>query len=108
LEKFKHLLKKILSVFINKFFLITVAFIVWLLFFDSNSILSRLRYRDKLNDLKQEKKFYLHEIRNDSILTQKILTDSLELERYAREKYLMKKNKEDVYLVIDTTADRHQ
>jgi hypothetical protein len=103
-----RVIKKILSVFINKYFLITVAFVVWLLFFDSNNVLNRLRYRDKLNDLKQEKKFYLDEIRHDSILNQKLLTDSLELEKFAREQYLMKRDKEDVFIMIDSTADRHQ
>lgn len=108
IEQNKHILKKIFSFFINKFFLLTVAFIVWLLFFDSNNIMNRLRYRDKLNELKQEKRFYLDEIRHDSVLTQKLLSDSLELEKFAREKYMMKKDKEDVFMVIDSTADRHQ
>lgn len=102
------MLKKLISIFINKYFLITAAFVVWLLFFDSNNILNRLKYHHKLKDLEQEKKFYLNEIRNDSILTHKLLNDSLELERYAREKYMMKKEKEDVFLVLDTTEDRHQ
>jgi hypothetical protein len=102
------MIKKILSFFINKYFLITVAFIIWLLFFDSNNILNRLRYQDKFKELKQEKHFYLDEIRNDSILTRKLLNDSLELEKFAREKYLMKKDKEDVFIMIDSTADRRQ
>ena len=102
------MIKKIFSFFINKYFLITVAFVIWLFFFDSNNILNRLRYNDKLKELKQEKHFYLDEIRNDSVLTQKLLTDSLELEKFAREKYMMKKDKEDVFIVIDSTVDRHQ
>jgi cell division protein DivIC len=102
------MVKKILSFFINKYFLITVAFIIWLLFFDSNNILNRLHYQDKFKELKQEKHFYLDEIRNDSVLTRKLLNDSLELEKFAREKYLMKKDKEDVFIMIDSTADRRQ
>jgi cell division protein FtsB len=97
--------RKILRFFINKYFLTTLAFVVWLVFFDSNNILNRLKLRDKLNDLKKEKKFYLDEIKHDSILTQKLLSDSVEIERYARERYLMKKDNEDVYLIIDTTED---
>jgi hypothetical protein len=101
-------LKKILSFFLNKYFLTTVALVVWLFFFDSNNIINRLRYHDKLKELKQEKRFYLDEIRHDSILTRKLLTDSLELEKFAREKFMMKRDKEDIYMVIDSTADRHQ
>jgi hypothetical protein len=101
-------LKKILKVFINKYFLITVAFIVWMVFFDSNNVFTRARLRDKLDELQEEKHFYLDEIRKDSILTHKILTDSTEMERFAREKYMMKKDNEDLYIVIDTTAEKEK
>ena len=102
------MLKKILRFFINKYSITLVAFGVWMVFFDTSSILNRMKYRDKLNSLRQEKHFFLEEIRKDSVLAQRLLTDSTEIEKYARENYLMKKEKEDVYLVIDTTVDRHQ
>jgi cell division protein FtsB len=85
-----------------------ILFAVWMIFFDSSSVLNRKKYREKLNTLKQEKHFFLEEIKKDSILSQKLLSDSSEIEKFARENYLMKKEKEDVFLVIDTTADRHQ
>ena len=81
---------------------------MWLVFFDSNNILTNLRTLDKLNDLKKDKKFYIDEVKKDSILIQRLLYDTLELEKYARERYLMKKDNEDVYLVIDTTVDPRQ
>jgi cell division protein FtsB len=101
------ILKKILAVLLNKYFLTTVAFIVWLVFFDSNNMLTRNRLQEKLDGLNQEKQFYLDEIRRDSTLTHDLIDDSSALEKFAREKYLMKKDKEDLFLVIDTTADRH-
>jgi len=101
-------LKKILKIFINKYFVITVAFIVWMVFFDSNNVFIRAKLRDKLDDLQQEKHFYLDEIQKDSALTHKLLTDSTELERFAREKYLMKKDNEDLYLIVDTTRERNK
>ncbi len=101
------ILKAVFHVLINKYFLTTVAFIVWMVFFDSNSLLTRNRLQQKLDILNAEKQFYLDEIRRDSTLTQQLLNDTLQLERFARERYLMKKDREDVYLVIDTTADRH-
>ena len=100
--------KKILNFFINKYFITTVVFVAWLVFFDNNNILTNLRTRDKLNVLKKEKKFYIDEVKKDSVLIQKLLYDTTELEKYARERYLMKKDNEDVYLLIDTTADRRQ
>ena len=100
-------LRFIFRILINKFFLTTVAFVVWMVFFDSNNLLTRNRLQEKLDLLNLEKQFYLQEIRKDSILTNQLLTDSTQLEKFARERYLMKKDKEDLFLVIDTTADQH-
>jgi hypothetical protein len=79
-----------------------------MVFFDSSSVLNRMKYKEKLNSLKREKHIFLEEIKKDSILSQKLISDSTEIEKFARENYLMKKEKEDVFLVFDTTGDRHQ
>jgi len=100
-------LKKILRIFINKYFVVTVAFIVWMGFFDTDNYLTRRKLNDKLNILRKEKRFYQNEITHDSILTVKLQNDSLELEKLAREKYQMKRDREDVFLVLDTTVDQH-
>ena len=97
----------IFHILINKYFLTTVAFVVWMVFFDSNNLLTRNKLQERLDELNVEKQFYLQEIKKDSTLTQQLLTDSNQLEKYAREHYLMKKEKEDLFLVIDTTADQH-
>ena len=97
----------IFHILINKYFLTTVAFVVWMVFFDSNNLLTRNKLQERLDVLNVEKQFYLQEIKKDSTLTQQLLTDSNQLEKYAREHYLMKKEKEDLFLVIDTTADQH-
>jgi cell division protein FtsB len=106
--KFNNMFLKVLKIIFTKYTITFIAFIVWMVFFDSDNILTRKHYHSKLNELKQEKHFYLEEIRKDSTLTHRLLTDSLALEKYAREKYLMKRDKEDVYIVSDTTAGRHQ
>jgi hypothetical protein len=102
------LLKRILRILINKYFVTTVAFIVWMVFFDSNNLLTRNRLQEKLDGLNVEKQFYLQEIKKDSTLTQQLISDSTQLEKFARERYLMKKEKEDLFLIIDTTEDQHR
>jgi hypothetical protein len=99
--------KKIFKIVVNKYTITLLLFGVWMIFFDNSSVLNRMKYKEKLNTLKQEKRVYLDEIKNDSVLTEKLLSDTLDMERFARENYLMKKDKEDVFLVIDTTVDRH-
>ncbi len=100
-------LKLIFRILINKYFLTTVAFVLWMVFFDSNNLLTRNKLQEKLDGLNVEKQFYLQEIKKDSTLTDQLLSDSAQLEKYARERYLMKKEKEDLFLVIDTTVDQH-
>lgn len=100
------MLKKILNILLNKYLITTVAFVVWLIFFDSNNVIMQQELKAKLNELNQEKKFYLDEIRRDSILTRQLLTDTAALEKFAREKYLMKKDGEDIFLVVDTTLEK--
>lgn len=100
------MLKKILNVVLNKYLITSVAFVVWLVFFDSNNMIMQQDLKAKLNDLQVEKKFYLDEIRRDSILTHQLLNDTTALEKFAREKYLMKKEGEDIFLVIDTAVEK--
>jgi hypothetical protein len=100
-------IKFIFHILINKYFLTTVAFVVWMVFFDSNNLMTRNRLQEKLDGLNLEKQFYLQEIKKDSTLTQQLMTDSAQLEKFARERYLMKKDQEDMFLVIDTTEDQH-
>jgi len=100
-------LKLIFRIVFNKYLLTTVAFVVWMLFFDSNNLLTRNKLQEKLDLLNVEKQFYIQEVKKDSTLTRQLVSDSAQLEKYAREHYLMKKPNEDLYLVIDTTGDRH-
>jgi cell division protein FtsB len=96
--------KKVIRILLNKYLLTTVAVLVWLFFFDSNNVLVRIKLGKQLKELQQQKQFYMDEIREDSILNRELLSDTAVLERYAREKYLMKRENEDVFLVIDTAT----
>ena len=104
--RFRPVLTTLAKVLLNKYLITTIAFIVWMVFFDSNNLITRKRLQEKLDRLNQEKQFYLREIHKDSTLTQELLNDSAKLEKFARERYLMKRDNEDLFLVIDT-ATRH-
>ena len=92
--------KKIIQILKNKYVLITLAFIIWLLFFDKNNIISQIKLRKNLKQIKHDKEYYTKEIQKDSISTQELLTDTSNLIKFAREKYLMKKDCEDIFLII--------
>lgn len=82
----------------NIYLIILTVFIIWMLFFDENSYLSHRELNKEISELKTWIKYHQKEIKKDK-KTIKDLEDSLKLERYAREKYLMKKKNEDVYII---------
>lgn len=76
-------------------------FFTWMLLFDSNNILKQIEYTNTLKKLDQEREYYLTEVRENQSSTNELITNIDKLERYAREKYLMKRDNEDIFLVID-------
>lgn len=87
--------------FRNKYFLVLLAMLVWLLFFDNHNLIQQWRMQRQLNQLRRERDFYREEIRRDSLLIDQLKNEPDALERYARERYLMKKEGEDVFVIID-------
>jgi len=95
-NKFKK--NKIVKIITNIFVLILVPFLVWMLFFDENSYLTHRKFDKEINDLERTITFYKKNIAADKATIKK-LQDSIQLERFAREKYLMKKENEDIYVI---------
>lgn len=76
--------------------------LVWLLFFDRDDLISQYNLQRKLSKIRQEKEYYLNEIQNNNDAMKSLLTDSVNLEKFAREKYLMKKDNEDIFVIVET------
>ena len=93
-------IRRLIDLFKNKFFIITVAFIVWMLFFDKNDLVSQFEYHQQVNNLKQERDFYKSETEKVSKDLDELTSDPEKLEKFAREKYLMKKDNEDVFVIV--------
>lgn len=78
--------------------LIVIIFIVWMLFFDTNSYLIHQELNSSIEKLENQKKTYQDEIKTDKVFIEK-MKDSNELEKFAREKYFLKKENEDIYII---------
>lgn len=92
--------RKILKIIRNKYFITLLLFAVWMIFFDNTNIQEQFRMSGQLNELEKEKDFYLEEIEKNRKAAEELTTDTVKLEKFAREKYLMKRDNEDVYLMI--------
>ncbi|MEJ7780722.1 MAG: septum formation initiator family protein [Daejeonella sp.] len=84
----------------NKYLISGIAFMAWMLFFDRNDLMSQYEYRRQLNKLEAEKEFYTAESQKAVQDLNELTTDRSKLEKFAREKYLMKKDNEDVFVIV--------
>ncbi len=89
---------KLIKFLTNRYVLILTGFSIWMLFFDENSYLVHKEFNTEVKELETRIEFYKKRIKEDKS-TIKILQDSLQMERFAREQYLMKKENEDIYLI---------
>lgn len=91
--------KKIPPYIKNFYFIISVVFVFWMLFIDSNDLYSQYKKRRKLAELEQRKAYYSMKIKEVEKDREELLSNSELLEKFAREKYLMKKETEDLYIL---------
>lgn len=89
------------KVFLNKYSVTILIFLTWLLFFDKNDIFTQRDLNRQLKKLYDEKKYYLSEIQKNKETSDELKNNVQSIERYAREKYWMKRDNEDVYVVVN-------
>jgi cell division protein FtsB len=84
----------------NRYVITFLGFIVWLSFFDRNDFITTSSYRSQLNKLKTEKAFYEKEIERNKEHLLELRTNRENLEKFAREKYFMKRDNEEVFVIL--------
>ena len=87
-----------LKIVSNKYLLISLLFGVWMLFLDNYSYMDQRQINNQIDELQENKKYYQDEIRKDN-QSIKLLKNQDQVEKYAREKYYMKKDSEDIYII---------
>ena len=83
----------------NFYFVFTLFFVVWMIFIDSNDIVTQFKLSSKLKEL--EKEFYLEKKDKIKADREELMSNNELLEKFARERYLMKRKTEDLYVVIE-------
>ena len=85
----------------NKFFIATVLFAAWIIFFDENSFVSHAENSRRLNELNRQKEYYLERIEADEQKLKDLNAGKTRLEKFAREQYFMSKPDEDIFIVVE-------
>jgi len=92
----------------NMYVLVLTLFVIWMAFFDTNSLLIHLELKKEINKLEQQKAFLKDEIEKDKKVLKKLSNED-ELEKFAREEYYMKKDNEEIFLIEyeDSLKQKH-
>ena len=94
-------MKKLPKAFRNFYVITLVIFFAWMLLLDSNNLVARYQLGSKLNSLEDEKEYYEEKIREVKKDRSELFGDKESIEKFAREKYLMKKESEDIYVIVE-------
>jgi cell division protein DivIC len=93
--------KKLPPAFRNFYIVCGMLFLLWMTFLDSNDLVTRFRMAAKLGDLEDEKEYYNQKIVEVEKDRNELMTNKELLEKFAREKYLMRKETEDVFVIVE-------
>ena len=94
------------KIILNKYIIASLLLVLLLFFNDRNSIINQFKYREQLNKSTKENIFLKEEIAKASKESNELFSNNKNLEKFAREKYLMKRDDEDVYVIIDEKRNK--
>jgi len=100
-SKFLIMINRLPGYFRNVFFLTGAFFLLWMIFFDSNDIYTQYKLSKKSNNLEERKAYYIEKIEEVKQDREELFSNPELLEKFAREKYLMKKPTEDIYVIVE-------
>lgn len=97
---FKNLAFKAFPFLKNKFVLAGIAFLVWISVFDENNLIERRQLLKDLKQLERDKTYFEERIKIDAERLKELRTNDDNLEKFAREQYLMHRENEDVFVIV--------
>jgi cell division protein FtsB len=97
--KLSAIWNKVPSFLKNKYAITIIVFLVWLALFDQNSFLFRHKLTSRINNMKKQKELYEQQIKENKQKIEELKGSPDNLEKFAREEYLMKKENEVIFIV---------
>ncbi|MEM9855797.1 MAG: septum formation initiator family protein [Bacteroidota bacterium] len=85
----------------NFYFIFTFFFLIWMLSIDANDLITQFKLNQQRKDLESEKAYFQEKIVEVRKEREELLSNDKLLEKFAREKYLMKKPSEDLYIIVE-------
>ena len=100
------ILRHIPSILKNKYLLSGAFFLVWMIFFNEKDLISLIKKNEKISELEKSEQHLSEIIKETRQELGQLKTNSQTIEKYAREKYLMKKDNEDLFIISPNDANK--
>jgi len=94
------ILAKVPPIFQNKYVLVSLAVLVWMTFFDENNFISQWKRHSRLKMLEEQETYYNASIKKAEEELKELTFNPVTQEKFAREKYHMKRANEDVFIIV--------
>jgi cell division protein DivIC len=91
--------KRLFKILKNRYILSICLFLIWIVIFDGNNLIERRRDLNVRNKLIKEKEYYKTQIEDDSKRLDELMSTEENLEKFAREQYLMKREDEEIFII---------
>jgi cell division protein DivIC len=101
-----HLLHRIPSWVKNKYLLTSAFFLVWMFFFDPKDLANEFQRKGRYNELQKSEEHLSGMIKETRQELGQLKTNAQTIEKYAREKYMMKKDNEDLFILSSVDANK--
>ena len=101
-------MRKILPILKNKYLLTIISLLIWVIFFDKNDLSTQVKLGQQIKQLENEKQYFSNEISVITADTKELTTNPKTLEKFAREKYLMKRNNEDIFVIVEDKNSKNK
>jgi cell division protein FtsB len=98
-------MKRLVLILKNKYLITLIALSAWVLFFDKNDLKTQIDLRKDVQKLEEERNYFAREIAQITADMHDLCTNPKTLEKFAREKYLMKRDNEDIFKIVEVTKD---
>ena len=83
-----------------KYLIALLIFLILIIFLDNNNLIKLRKYKKELNQAKDQNEYYKQKIVEDSLEMQRLKKDKEQLEIYARKTYFFKKDNETIFLIV--------
>jgi cell division protein DivIC len=86
----------------NKYFIILILFVIWILAIDRNNLIRTMKVKAHIRQLENDILYYKAQIEESKKTAEDLMNNTKTLETFAREKYFMKKDNEDIFIVDES------